>query len=184
MRHPRFFFPLLTLAAALGAAGLLSAACGPSTPADCYDYTTFNSTTPTVSFRTDVLPIFRNSCGLSMVCHGNPNPSVPAQHYYGPKNSDPAPSDTDIAAILAGAVGKAAVAEPDMKIIAAGDPANSFMMYKLDADPMNPLSVNCAKLTCLKDMSCGTGMPQAGDILPADKRDTIRRWIAQGAKDN
>ncbi len=37
----------------------------------CFDYASFNSMSPAVSFRTDVLPTFQNSCGLSPSCHGN-----------------------------------------------------------------------------------------------------------------
>lgn len=186
MRNPRLILGLLPLSLLLGAFGLVSAACSSASGGanDCFDYTGFNATTPTVSFKTDVLPIFRNSCGLSSVCHGSTTPVAPAQHYYGPKNSDPLPSAAEITAILAGAVGVKSVDEPDMNIITAGDPSQSFMMYKLDGDPQDPTSVNCAKLACVAKKTCLTAMPQAGNILPAATRDTIRRWIAQGAKDN
>ncbi len=143
---------------------------------DCFDYTSFDGTSPTVTFKADVLPIFRQSCGLSTSCHGDPNGgSLPGQHFYGPSLNDPAPSDSDIASILAGSVGQASAEDPDMDVIKAGDPANSFLMYKLDGDPNAADGVSCKTLTCSKDMSCQTTMPQGGPQLTADTRDTIRR---------
>jgi hypothetical protein len=72
-------------------------------------------------------------------------------------------------------------------IIAASAPQNSFMMYKLDGDPnlanMNN-QVTCATLTCATAMTCGGSMPSCGPQLPQTQRDTIRRWIAQGAKND
>lgn len=182
MRNERLLLGLLPFSAFVGA---IVMACGSSSSInDCFDYTKFDSATPTVSFRTDVLPIFRNSCGLSSVCHGSTSPETPAQHYYGPKKTDPAPSDSDIAMILADAVGVSSVDEPDMPIIDPGHPETSFMMYKLDGDPQSASGVNCSKLKCTAKASCGTAMPQSGNILPEETRDVIRRWIAQGAKDN
>lgn len=190
MRKERLFL-LLPFAVALGVSGVLSsAACGGSsgsggsgTVSNCFDYSSFDGTSPAVSFKSDVLPIFRNSCGLSTSCHGSMNPPVPAQHYLGPANSAGDLTDAQISAIVAGIVGVQSVDEPGMAVVKAGDPANSFMMYKLDADPQDVSSVNCSKLAC-STTTCGTAMPQTGNILPADERDTIRRWIAQGAQAN
>ena len=187
MRNERLLLGLLPFSVVLGAFGLISsAACSGSSGGvnDCYDYTGFDTTTPVVSFKTDVLPLFRNSCGLSSVCHGSTTPVAPAQHYYGPKLTDPAPSAAEITAILAGAVGVKSVDDPTMNIITAGDPSQSFMMYKLDGDPQDPSSVSCSKLACVASKTCLGAMPQAGNTLPAATRDIIRRWIAQGAKDN
>jgi hypothetical protein len=160
---------------------------GSATGGDCFDYTTFDGSSPAVSFKNDVLPIWRTSCGLSMSCHGNPIPPAPAQHYYGPANSDPAPTTADIAMILAGTVGVASIDEPDMPVIKASDPAHSFMMYKLDGDPTNLLSgVDCTNLQCAvaQPNVCLLAMPQGGAQLPEAERNTIRSWIAQGAENN
>jgi hypothetical protein len=195
MRNQRCLLPVFAVSLLFGAFGLVSAACSNSSGSggsgaggavnDCFDYTSFNGMTPAAHFKADVLPIFRLSCGLSMACHGNPNPSVPGARFYGPSKSDPDPTAAEITMILSGIVGTSSVDEPDMDVIKAGDPAHSFMMYKLDAanDPMNPdpNSVNCSKLTCSSMMTCLVAMPSGGPQLPAAERDTIRRWIAQGA---
>jgi hypothetical protein len=186
MRNERLLLGLLPLSVVCGAFGLVaSASCGSGSGVnDCFDYTTFKSTTPTVSFKNEVLPIFRNSCGLSDSCHGTPNPPAPAQRYYGPKKSAPTPSATEITAILMNLVGVTSVDEPDMKLIDPGHPETSFMMYKLDGDPQDPSSVNCSRLKCAATQTCLQAMPQSGNTLPAATRDTIRQWIAQGAMDN
>jgi hypothetical protein len=191
MRNKRILL-LLPLAIALGAFGVLSPACGGSSGSsssgnpDCFDYTSFDGMSPPVTFKADVLPIFRTSCGLSQVCHGNRTPATPAQHFYGPPLSEGATvSNADIALIRMGAVGVPSVDEPDMNIITPSDPSKSFMMYKLDADPLSAnTSVTCSTLKCAANMACGTGMPQAGMQLSSTDRDTVRRWIAQGAQDN
>lgn len=150
----------------------------------CFDYTSFDGTTPVVSFKTDVLPIFRNSCGFS-TCHGSQN-GPGGQHFYGPNKSDPDPTASDIEVIFNQSVNQPAVADAAMKIITPGDPANSFLMYKLDGDPEAKLGeqVTCDKLSCASGKTCGDAMPQGGPALEAASRDIIRRWIAQGAKND
>jgi hypothetical protein len=61
--------------------------------------------------------------------------------------------------------------------VASGKPDESFTMYKLDGN------FDCAKLSCV-DNNCGSTMPQTSTLLDQDRRDIIRRWIAQGALDN
>ncbi|MFO0759699.1 MAG: hypothetical protein U0359_24635 [Byssovorax sp.] len=182
-------FASLGLALSGGAAATLTA-CGGSggsssttgtggteAPA-CFDYTGYDGTDPAVSFQTDVLPIFRTSCGLSASCHGTEQGHPEKQHYLGPKNADPAPTAAQIQAIFDQNVGVASVENPDMKIIEAGHPEESFLMYKLDG-------VGCDKLTCAAKDTCEALMPQ-GNTKPmaADKRDAIRAWIKQGAKND
>lgn len=142
-----------------------------------YDAACFTGNSPKVSFKADVLPIFRTSCGLSSSCHGNEN-GPGGQHYLGPKNSDPDPSGAQIATIFAQSVGKMPDLDAGMNIVTPGDPEHSFMMYKLDG-------LACAKLACVAKNACGTLMPQgSAEPMPAAKRDIIRRWIAQGAKND
>jgi hypothetical protein len=179
----RLVFAVSLLAAALGSGGLLSGcggggggASGGASGDSCYDYDTFEAATPTTSFSKDVLPIFRTACGFS-VCHGNKTPLKPALHYFGPSNSSPAPEATDIQAIFDQSVGVAAVEEPTLNVIDPDKPQSSFLLYKLDG-------VKCATLECsVKDM-CGGPMPLSNPQLPEDTRDIIRRWIAQGAKND
>jgi hypothetical protein len=196
MRNERALLSLLPLSLLFGAFGIISAACGgstsgggtgASTAGDCYDYSTFDGGGTTVSFVNEVLPIWRQSCGLSMSCHGDPSPTVAGQHYYGPALSAPAPSAAGITQILMDTVGVSSIDEPEMDVVKAGDPAHSFMMYKLDGDPNNIISgVNCSKLQCAtaSPNACLLSMPSGGPQLPAAERDTIRRWIAQGALNN
>ncbi len=156
---------------------------GGSAAPGCFDYASFEGTTPAVHFQADVLPILRTSCGLSASCHGSES-GQGGQHFYGPKKSDPTPTADQIKAIFDQSVNQPAVANPSMKIITPGDPANSFLMYKLDGDPNATDQVSCATLECAKDKSCLDAMPQGGPPLPSDARDIIRRWIAQGAKND
>ena len=151
-------------------------ACGPSADG-CFDYSCFKGDSPAVSFKTDVLPILRTSCGLSPSCHNSEN-GPGGQHYLGPKLSDPAPTADQIAKIFEQSVDKDPVLKAGMKIITPGDPEHSFFMHKLD-------SVKCSKLACAPDNTCGSLMPQGSTTpMPAEKRDTVRRWIAQGAKND
>jgi len=206
MRKPRcspsFFWASAWLLA--GAFGLTAAACsssnstggggsstgastgmgGSSAPNGCFDYTGFDGMTPAVHFKADVLPIFRPSCGLSASCHQSENPPLPAEHYLGPSVSMPAPTAAQITEILNGIVGVKSQDEPTMDVVAAGDPAHSFMMYKLDGDPTDVNGLSCSNLKCAANMSCLLAMPSGGPQLPAAERDTIRRWIAQGAKND
>jgi hypothetical protein len=143
----------------------------------CFDYTCFTADMPVVSFKADVLPIFRTSCGLSASCHGSEG-GPGGQHYLGPKNSDPAPTAAQIQLIFDQSVGKTPVVNAGMNLVTPKDPEHSFMMYKLDG-------LKCSKLTCSSDDTCLALMPQ-GNTEPMDaaKRDVIRRWIAQGAKND
>jgi hypothetical protein len=167
---------------------------------DCFNYSTFNSASPAVSFKADVAPIFAQSCALSTACHGcnalgcKMSAVTP---FLG--SAAGAPSAAQVAAIIASTVGQPAVFQistldgttmvgnPDMSIVKAGDPAHSFMTYKLDGNfPAVPTmdDVNCPTLTCAGSMTCGLAEPQGGPQLPAAQRDVIRRWIAQGAQNN
>jgi hypothetical protein len=141
----------------------------------CFDYASFEGMSPAVSFRTDVLPTFQNSCGLSASCHGNPSGPI-AQPYLGPPTSAGEPSATDIDAIFAANVGVDSVKEPGMKIVAPTDPANSFLMHKMDN------SLKCESLKC--GGNCGGSMPLGTAVLAQEQRDKVRRWIAQGAKND
>ena len=168
-----------------GAATSTGTGTGGLSPANgCFDYTSFDGMTPTVTFKADVLPIFRQSCGLSASCHQAESPPLPAEHFLGPSVSMPAPTAMQIQEILSGIVGVKSVDEPDMDVVAPGDPAHSFMMYKLDGDPSNLDGLTCSKLKCAANMTCLLSMPSGGPQLPADERDEIRRWIAQGAKND
>jgi hypothetical protein len=176
MRNARSFFSIISAAVIFGAFALGSTACGNGS-------TGGSGGGGDVSFSTDVLPIFRTSCGLSSSCHGEETPPTPAQHYYGPALADAAPTAMQIGEIFTQAVGVKSVDDPDMDVIKPGDSAHSFLIFKLEGDPTKA-SLDDASLTCAADMSCGTSMPQGGPMLAADQIATIKNWIDQGAKNN
>ncbi len=184
--RPSFATLFRMTAIPLGAVFALIAGCsdggggggtGGAAESACFDYATFKGDAPTVSFRNDVLPVFRQSCGLSSSCHGDATNSLPSQPFLGPKMSAPAPTDAEIASLLAGIVGKASVGEPSMAVVTAADASKSFLMYKMDG------RLGCPALPCAKTSTCGTSMPQGSATLPDASLDLVRRWIQQGAKD-
>lgn len=165
----RFLVPALLVGTSLvvGACSSDSSG-GGGTTGGCKEFTTTaDLTTPQVSFKTDVFPIFGASCGLSTSCHGSKTSSQSGL-YLGSR------TETDISGVRNGIVGKASVAI-SMPIITASDPKNSYLMRKMDGD-------QCA-LKC-NGGDCKRSMPDGSDVLSEDKRLVVRRWIAQGAKDN
>jgi hypothetical protein len=175
-KHSNKFLPFTLLAlASIAALALGAAGCGGEDGDDsCYDYASFTGATPAVSFSADVLPIFRNSCGLSGACHGT-QAGPAGQPFLGPPNSaGPDTSPAEIDAIFLQNVGVKATKATGMDIVKPGDPSASFLMHKMDN------TLTCAAVTC--DAACGAPMPLGSDAMPQDKRDVVRRWIAQGAK--
>jgi hypothetical protein len=141
---------------------------GKNAPA-CTEYTVpagTDLTAPAVSFKDDVLPAFRQSCVFSS-CHG---PGLAPS--FGPKQGD-----ADTKAIVEGMVGKPSAELTSMNLVTAGDPKQSWLMRKLDGD-------FCLFKSQCEGGDCGELMPAGGDRLDVQTRDTVRRWIAQGAKDN
>ena len=161
---------LLPLVASLGN----TLACTSETPAaKCETYVvppTTDLTKPTVSFKADVLPIFVQSCAFTS-CHG----SATSRNNGIGLGSKTLPNDAS--EIRKNIVDVKAPELPTMNFATAGDPSQSFLMRKLDGDQCK-LDAQCEKGTCL------SSMPQSGDLLPVATRDTVRRWIAQGALDN
>lgn len=173
-------------AAVLGGCGSTSSGSTSSSSsgdAPCYDYSGFKATT--VSFKTDILPIFQKSCGLSSSCHSDQTPPAQNQPYLGGKFGDPPLTSTQIGDLMMGIVG-APSEEPGMSIVKAGDPANSYMMFKLDAtvDSKTGSVTLCSSLKCNSTHDCLASMPQGGPELPLADRDKIRSWIANGAKND
>jgi len=145
---------------------------GSACTSPCFDYGGFDSTERVVAFEADVLPLLRTSCGLSSSCHGSPTSTRP---YLGPKLADPL-TPTDIDLIFSDNVGVPAVLEPEMSLVEPGDPEHSFLMHKMDG------TFTCKTLACSTDATCGDTMPQGAKLLAPDLRQTVRLWIAQGAK--
>jgi hypothetical protein len=130
-------------------------------------------TTPKVSFANDVAPIFARSCALGgATCHGTPKGATGIVFLGLVDGGVPAST------IRSGLVGVLTSVLHSMSYVTPGDPSQSFLMHKMDGDQ------------CLFDSQCvgkycGMLMPQTADTpLEVDTRDTVRRWIVQGALDN
>jgi hypothetical protein len=124
--------------------------------------------TPAVSFKTDVMPIFGASCASSS-CHGIAD-SPKGGLFLGAELAHGSDAQTVHDAL----VGMPSQQLPMMSFIAPSDPANSYLMHKLDADQCQ-FQTQCVASDCLKTMPYDVGQ------LAVEKRDTVRRWIAQGA---
>jgi hypothetical protein len=81
-----------------------------------------------------------------------------------------------------------------MPFITPGDPSQSFLMHKMDGDlcTLTGCVADNAAVTQAGDTPsaagapnwCGTQMPFNLALIDPAKRDTVRRWIKQGALDN
>lgn len=122
---------------------------------------------PYPSYQDDVLPIVQKSCALT-ACHSSKQSNLGIYLTY------------DGAQVYA-ELQKTSPTATGQKFVVAGDPTKSYLMMKLDGKQAS-LAASCTAIP-----SCGTEMPPgepAGTLLPADQRDTIRKWISEGAKDN
>jgi hypothetical protein len=155
-----------------------------------------NTSSPEVSFQKDIRPIFEQSCSITASCHGQKSGAIATSGLIYLGASD---GGTDAAEILQGIVGVGSPENTSQSIVKAGDPGNSYMMHKLDSDMCQYVNAcNATKVAAF--VECGLGMPYASPQLCLDsqtdcvktqsitqqygERDQIRRWIAQGAKNN
>jgi hypothetical protein len=137
---------------------------------------------PTVSFNRDVMPIFQASCATGGAsCHGDPTVVASARPFLGYSGSS---ADAGAhASVFGGLVGVKSGEDPSMNLVTAGDPAQSFLMHKMDGDQCT-LIANCMVPGSYRP-NCGVFMPyQAPSILDVATRDVVRRWIKQGAQGN
>ena len=168
---------------AIAALALLPACSHSSSKSGCQPYVSgADVTTPVVSFSTDVAPILHRSCSVGGAsCHGDPSSVAELRPFLGYPDLDAGTTST--AQVLAGIVGAKSREDLAMNLVTAGDPAQSFLMHKLDDDQCT-LIAQCNAAGSLRP-NCGVFMPyQFPDILDVATRDTVRRWIAQGARDN
>jgi hypothetical protein len=169
---------LSSLAAVIGAMG-----CSSSSPAPGP-----SCATATVSFKSDVIPVFQQSCTLSMVCHGQMNNSAEESLYLGENMGT-----TDPNAVYNMLVGVKAKEIPSMNLVTAGDLENSFLWHKVN-DSMttlnaDPLASQCAMATakctdCNMSQPCGATMPYLGAALDPKFACTLQNWIEGGAKND
>lgn len=135
----------------------------------CRDYTpptTFDAMSPPVSFSRQVMPIFATSCALPS-CHGSSFGTANGIYLGG----------TDAPAIHKKLVEIRASELPTMSFVEPGNPRESYLMRKLDGS-------SCLLDAQCTDGTCGESMPRNDDTLPIEQRDIVRRWIAQGAKND
>ncbi len=171
-------------AAALALSATSLAACSttsaPATTCTAYVVPASTDLKAATSFKTDVLPILVQSCAFTS-CHG-----MPGGTNNGVSLGVKPPAMSDPVMVVAAMVNVKAKELPTMNFVTPSDPANSYVMHKIDGD-------NCTFDKMCSDgtlpyrpgsATCQGTMPQAGDLLPVEKRDTIRRWIAQGAQNN
>ncbi len=187
-----------TLGCGGGSSGSGGGGTGGGAANPCFDYSSYDGSSPKTTFRADVLPIFRRSCGLSESCHGPDSTGqihLPEnQKFLGPPVGGKDPTDAQIQMILGEIVDQPAevlkgsniAPEPDgLKIVNPGHPESSWLMFKLDATlNMDGTSTFCSKLKCGSAKDCGDSMPQGGPELDTADKSTIRLWIAQGAKND
>jgi hypothetical protein len=121
-------------------------------------------TQPASQLRRDVLPILNRSCAFSS-CHG----SVSGRNQGVFLGNDAARVRLEVSAT--------AQRNKSATYVVPGDPSKSFLMHKMDGD-------QCTLDSVCEKGSCGDSMPLGNPLLPVSDRDVIRRWIAQGAKDD
>jgi len=151
--------PAETGSGSSSSSGSSGSACDYSPPAG------FDPLSPAVTFSAGVLPIFARSCAFS-TCHGST--AGPANGVFlgrdGPK-------------VHAAIVGVKGDELPTMPFVTPGNPRESYLMRKMDGSQC-ALDAQCA------GASCQSSMPKGDLPLDVATRDVVRRWIAQGAKND
>ncbi len=135
----------------------------------CSDYVppaSFDAQNPKVSFAKDVMPIFAQSCAFSS-CHGSSTGSNNGVFLGG---TDPNRVHQALVDVRSGRL-------PSKSFVKPNEPNESFLLRKMDG-------TQCVLDPECTSADCGQSMPKNDDVLPVATRDTIRRWIAQGAKND
>ena len=146
-----------------------SSSSGSSGGCKAYDPGAIDLQNPKVSFKKDVVAgVFNGSCGFSS-CHGSAT-SPQGGLFLGTQSAQGSDSST----VQKKIVGVPSQELPEMPFITANDPQKSYLMHKMDGD--------ICQFQC--PGGCFDTMPQGSDLLTTDRRDVVRRWIAQGAQDN
>jgi hypothetical protein len=152
---------------------------------------TTDLTSPTQSFTNDVVPIFEASCATSTLCHqGIGGSNLPSMSLLflgnGPDAGGGGNDDAGLSpdTIIYVALASYSVELPGMPYVTAGDPENSYLMHKMDGDQCQFVEEDAGcQVMPASPTPCGAVMP-IPCALPAAQRDTVRRWIAQGAMNN
>lgn len=124
--------------------------------------TSVDARRPYPSFKDDVVPIVQATCALT-ACHSSKESNLGIFLAFD-------------AAQIYGELQKTSPTAAGQKFVVPGDPAASYLMVKLNGTQA-ALAASCP------NSSCGAEMPP-GDKLPADKIEAVRKWIADGAKND
>ena len=124
----------------------------------------FDPNTPQVTFSRDVFPLF-DTCSDSK-CHGQQG-----------NDTKLFISETDPRSTVPSFINVPSQKLATMMLVKPGDPNASFLMKKLDGSHC-VLDKQCVGGTC------GDQMPNKETQLTVEERDKVRRWIAQGAKND
>ena len=120
---------------------------------------------PYPSFRDDVLPIVRDSCALA-ACHSSKDSNLGIF-----LKEDGVQVYAEFQKMSPTAMGQ--------KFVVPMHPETSYLVIKLEGT-QDTLAASCTNAP-LK--TCGVAMPPDAK-LTADKIDTFKKWITEGAKDN
>lgn len=145
-------------------------------------------TAPVVSFKSDILPIFSFSCGISSSCHGgDPTTDVQIRGLFLGCSAMSIDAGNCLATgdptaqVYAGLVGATAnkpIETTCMPFVTPNDPTKSYLMHKLDGDECNLGASCCVANNVAVQMAegatgtvtgtgwCGTLMPYQVMLLP------------------
>lgn len=124
----------------------------------------FDPNSPPTTFSKDVFPLF-TTCATND-CHGTQG-NVNGVFI----------SNNDARSTVPGLVNVPSKKLSTMVYVKPGDPNGSFLMRKLDGS-------HCALDAQCTGGTCGDTMPNKTSQLSVEERDKVRRWIAQGAKND
>jgi hypothetical protein len=137
----------------------------------------------TVSFKSDIIPIFQTSCALGgAACHGDPSVTQTFKPYLGIDPSTGGNAASAANAVYQGLVGVKSSEDPTMNQITKGDKANSFLWHKMMGD-QGTLAAQCAS-TQSGYTNCGAVMPFGLSALPQATLNKVSAWITAGALNN
>jgi hypothetical protein len=145
---------------------------------DPFDYVDANLSTPTVSFATNIMPIFQMSCSIAgSTCHGDKAVTTQGRPFLGFFDGG-----TSADSVWQQLVGVLSVEDPKMNMVTAGNLDQSFLWQKVNNQQCR-FEADCRAGTS-QYPDCGQSMPYGNQALDPDTLSTIARWIVQGAKNN
>jgi hypothetical protein len=185
---------------------------GSSSSGVCAAYVSTGTLPAAVSFKTDVVPVLQKTCGNGGTsCHSGLANATVMDTATGSSltfaNDDggvlpPQGAMSGLAFIHTSLVGAKAYEEPNLNLVAAGDPKNSYLMHKMDGDQCLFANVcdqqpgqgafydpgwHCGRSMPTSDAGMIPDPPANGPasaLVDPAIRDKFRAWITQGAMNN